>query len=1070
MRTPSELAHTAATEGVFRNAEIRLTLLLFLLSFFGLGLPRIFTSTAAHTLFIETYGSEFIPYAYVVEAFLIPLLGHLYIKADERLSLRWLVAGSMAIDIVVLVGMWAGFSFSSLRPVAFFGMIWFEAEFVLCSLWLWGTATQLMNLRQGKRLFGYVSAGEPLAIIIGGLATPFVLRFLGTKDLLLFSAAAVFIAIGLLLYVTSQFRPQRDGSDESAEEAVQLTAGRPWYADRYVQVLVGIVVISQFGYFFTDTAFYLVASQRFPDEQQLGVFLGKYMAGVGVVSLIVSLFISAPLTRHFGLKGALLLLPAMLTVTAAVGMIAGFSFPETAAIFWMVFMMKTTDQSVRYTVDKTASVTLYQPLPADQRMRVQTALESIIEPLAGGISGLVLAFLLQVLGFGALSIVVAIFIVAIAWTLLVFIQDRYYLKTLRQAMNARRLGAGLITINEPAQIAVISEALDSSAPGRVLNALGLIGKIEGFDRVTCYTRLLAHPSTAVVREVLRQIALLGDGGFDPALIKAQLSRDSEPVLRAAAVQTLVAIDPANTIEHLSPLLEAMEEPVRREAIAGLLRHGKSAATLAAHELLSTALGSESADQRRFAATVLESAKVAGFADELSGLLLDRDPRVRSAALGALDISWTDTLWPHAVDLLCDPEAEVHIAACSAVERGGDAALEPLGRLLGAAEVEFHARHRAARTLGRIGTDAAGLHLQSSLVNPFVKISEAALFALKPVPHKEGLEPTAYIEHQRRILERAHRTKLWQTALSAVPSAEVEPVLQRALAEQLNRDIQSLFHILKLLNPNVDLDSAWDAYRSGDGAQRAISIEVVDTLLRPEVRARALALLEESDEYSAKHGNLQPGVDCIRAVFEASEFLVTPWTRATALYTLLKKGSNISEIDSAQILEPLCAELVLAHQSPADHASRYPAMLTIEKVLILRGTPIFQSVAEEQLVEVAERAEVIELESGVTLFEKGEKGNSLYVVVEGHIKAHIDDRILAVLGPNDVVGDMAALDPEPRSASVTALEPTLLLSISNRNLQLLIDNNPDVARGIIKMLCGRLRHADAAVGTANTESA
>lgn len=145
---------------------------------------------------------------------------------------------------------------------------------------------------------------------------------------------------------------------------------------------------------------------------------------------------------------------------------------------------------------------------------------------------------------------------------------------------------------------------------------------------------------------------------------------------------------------------------------------------------------------------------------------------------------------------------------------------------------------------------------------------------------------------------------------------------------------------------------------------------------------------------------------------------------------------------------------MARDQPRDQT-----MLTIEKVLILRNTPIFDSVKEEQLVDVAAHAEPIELGAGTTLFERGQAGNAMYVVVEGRIKAHIGEKVLAELGPNDVVGEMAALDPEPRSASVTAIEPTLLLRISNQNLQLLIDHNPDVARGVIKVLCARLRHAD-----------
>jgi AAA family ATP:ADP antiporter len=1047
--------------------ELRLTFFLFVLSFFGLGLPRIFTSNAAHTLFIDTYGSEFIPYAYVAEALFIPLFSYLYMKADARLSLRWVVVGSMAFDIVVLVGLWSGFSFTDFGPFAFVGMVWFEAEFVFCSLWLWGTATQLLNLRQGKRLFGYISAGEPLAIILCGLATPFALQFVATRDLLLFSACGVFIAICTVFYITSRYRPQRDVADEDSEDAPERPAARPWFADRYVQVLVAIVVVSQLGYFFTDTVFYLEASARYPDEQALGAFLGTYMACVGIVSLLSSLLLAGPLLNRFGLRGALLLLPTLLGLSATVGGIAGFGFAETAALFWIVFIMKTMDQSIRYTVDKTASVTLYQPLPAAQRMQVQTALEGIIEPLVGGASGLLLALLLHVLGFGARSIVIAMIGVAAAWWLLVLLQDRYYRQALRQAMNARRLGTGQISIGDPATIAVIVDELGSAVAGRVINALGLVEKIDGFDRLACYASLLSHPAAPVRQEVMRHIEALGAGGFDPAQVSAQAERETEPDLRAAAVRTLAAIDPTHATGRLEPLLGDADEPVRREAFVGLLRHGGIEGILRAGEPLLAALHSSDPERRRFAAQVLESARVSGLANELALLLDDPDPAVRRAALRAVGEGGADVLWPQAVQRLGDPNIQVRQAAADAVVRGGDAVLGPLAELLASTTAGRGARHRAARVLGTIDSDASRACLRNHLALGDHQISGVVLFALRPAPGTRDEERRALFDHQERLIGRAARATAWQAAIGVEQPEGAGLVLQRALSDQLETDLKSLFHVQSLLHPGTDLADAWDSYRSDDPAQRAITVEAMETLLGRDVRAAVMALLEHADarqRLSALPHEYQPvsdfDGDVASSVITAPASMVRPWTRAAALYTLMQTGSAISPELPMLTSEPLCAELLEAGARKTDESSRRPAMLTIEKVLILRNTPIFESVNEEQLVDVAEHAEPVELQAGATLFERGEIGNAMYVVVEGRIKAHIEGRTLAELSTHDVVGEMAALDPEPRSANVTAMEPTLLLRISNHNLKLLIDHNPEMARGIIKVLCARLREADA----------
>jgi CRP-like cAMP-binding protein len=78
------------------------------------------------------------------------------------------------------------------------------------------------------------------------------------------------------------------------------------------------------------------------------------------------------------------------------------------------------------------------------------------------------------------------------------------------------------------------------------------------------------------------------------------------------------------------------------------------------------------------------------------------------------------------------------------------------------------------------------------------------------------------------------------------------------------------------------------------------------------------------------------------------------------------------------------------------------------------------------------------------------------VVEGSVRIHDGEKAIATLGPGEVFGELAALDPEPRMASVTVTEPALLLRMGNAELHELIAEHPEVALGIIRVLCRRLR--------------
>ena len=131
--------------------------------------------------------------------------------------------------------------------------------------------------------------------------------------------------------------------------------------------------------------------------------------------------------------------------------------------------------------------------------------------------------------------------------------------------------------------------------------------------------------------------------------------------------------------------------------------------------------------------------------------------------------------------------------------------------------------------------------------------------------------------------------------------------------------------------------------------------------------------------------------------------------------------------------------------------------TLEKVIILKTIGIFAETPDEVLAEIAANTEEIEVAAGHTIFEKGESGDSLYLIVNGKVRVHDRDRFFNFLGERDVFGEMAVLDPEPRSASVTTVEDTRLLRLDQQALFEVMDERPEVARGIIRVLSRHLRN-------------
>ncbi len=135
--------------------------------------------------------------------------------------------------------------------------------------------------------------------------------------------------------------------------------------------------------------------------------------------------------------------------------------------------------------------------------------------------------------------------------------------------------------------------------------------------------------------------------------------------------------------------------------------------------------------------------------------------------------------------------------------------------------------------------------------------------------------------------------------------------------------------------------------------------------------------------------------------------------------------------------------------------------------MLRETPLFSSLDEEATGSLRASMTETELERGEVLFNEGDSGDRLYVVLDGKIKLGRTsgdgrENLLAVLGPGQMFGELSLFDPGPRSATATAVTDSRLVSLGHAELQPWLVSRPDVARGLLFQLAHRLRRTNEVV--------
>lgn len=139
-----------------------------------------------------------------------------------------------------------------------------------------------------------------------------------------------------------------------------------------------------------------------------------------------------------------------------------------------------------------------------------------------------------------------------------------------------------------------------------------------------------------------------------------------------------------------------------------------------------------------------------------------------------------------------------------------------------------------------------------------------------------------------------------------------------------------------------------------------------------------------------------------------------------------------------------------------HAQKKVLMLIIERVAILRSLDLFRDTPDYILSSVARIIEEISPRRGETFITEGEYGDCMYVIVDGQVRVHCQKQTIIHLEAGAIVGELAILDPEPRTASVTAIADSFLFRIDKEPFDEVLADRPEIALGVIRTLSRRVR--------------
>ena len=298
MKGPNQIDYYEASKILVANTECFpnewwIVKRLYLLQFFqGAGIAFLFTSAFAQ--FLEKFPITQLPWVMVWSALLLWVTGLLYARLEHSMSF-----GKFNITILIFMTgsmflMWiANFTITD-DWFLYMLMAWFHVLYMLNNMEFWGIASLLFDLRQSKRLFAVISAGDIPAKFIGySLAIIFV-PYTGTQNLLLIGALCMLASLPFFISILRSgkldaHRHQNDHRKAGVSSKPIRKLMKNIVANTYIRRIAFISLITSICVILITYGFYGEVKKAYQDDVALATFIAFFYASIRVVAFITKM-------------------------------------------------------------------------------------------------------------------------------------------------------------------------------------------------------------------------------------------------------------------------------------------------------------------------------------------------------------------------------------------------------------------------------------------------------------------------------------------------------------------------------------------------------------------------------------------------------------------------------------------------------------------------------------------------------------------------------------------------------------------------------------------------------------
>ena len=333
---------------------------------------HVMLEVARDSLFLESFSSSALPWAYISVAALSALLVVYLARRKGLPSTRFSISGGFFLTSASVLGFLGLLQLDIPRHwVAFALYVWVGVYIILLVSSVWLLISSLFTIGQAKKAYGIISAGAAAGAIVGSSVASLITLNYDSVEGILFSGAIVFFVSGLIpIFFT--LSPVVSVSAATSHQPDSSFFDELKKSD-YVQSIAALVLFSTMAVTGVDWLFKVVVESEIA-SQDLSAFFSRFYLVANIASVFIQVFFLQWFFRLFGATGTLYVFPVILLI----GVLLVFS----PLVFAAILGLKFADSALKNSLHKPAIELLYVPLHDHVRKKLKLALDLI--SLRGG--------------------------------------------------------------------------------------------------------------------------------------------------------------------------------------------------------------------------------------------------------------------------------------------------------------------------------------------------------------------------------------------------------------------------------------------------------------------------------------------------------------------------------------------------------------------------------------------------------------------------------------------------------------------------------------------------------------